>query len=52
VVASKESGVEVNADKTVFMVMSRDQNARQCHNIKTDNNSLESLEQSKYLEQS
>ena len=26
-VASKESGLEVNADKTKYMVMSRDQNA-------------------------
>ena len=28
VVASKETGLEVNADKTKYMVMSRDQNAR------------------------
>jgi hypothetical protein len=28
VVASKESGLEVNADKTKYMVMSRDRNAR------------------------
>ena len=28
VVASKENGLEVNADKTKYMVMSRDQNAR------------------------
>jgi len=27
VVASKEIGLEVNADKTTYMVMSRDQNA-------------------------
>jgi hypothetical protein len=27
IVASKESGLEVNADKTKYMVMSRDQNA-------------------------
>jgi len=27
VVASKESGLEVNADKIKYMVMSRDQNA-------------------------
>jgi hypothetical protein len=28
VVVSKESGLEVNADKTEYMVMSRDRNAR------------------------
>ena len=28
VVASKEIGIEVNVDKTKYMVMSRDQNAR------------------------
>jgi len=28
VVASKKTGLEVNADKTKYMVMSRDQNAR------------------------
>jgi hypothetical protein len=27
VVATKESGLEVNADKTKYMIMSRDQNA-------------------------
>ena len=35
VVASKEIGLEIN-DKTKYMVMSRDQNAGQSHNIKTD----------------
>ena len=34
VVASKETGLEVNADKTKYMVMFRDQNARQTHCIK------------------
>jgi len=29
VVASKEAGLEVNADKTKYMVMSRDENAEQ-----------------------
>jgi hypothetical protein len=32
-VASKEIGREVNAEKTKYMVMSRDQNAGQNHNI-------------------
>ena len=33
VVASKESGLEVNADKTKYMVMSGDQNAGGSHDI-------------------
>ena len=35
VVATKETGLEVNADKTKYMVMSQYQNAGQSHNIKT-----------------
>ena len=34
---SKETGLEVNADKTKYMVMSRDQNAGRSRNMKTDN---------------
>jgi len=49
IVAGKEIGLEVNADKTKCMVMSRDQNAGQSHNIKTDNISFERMEQFKYL---
>jgi len=37
VVASKEIGLEVNADKTKHMVMSRDQNAGPSHYIKMEN---------------
>ena len=33
VVASKETGIEVNDDKTKYMVMSRDQDAGQSHTI-------------------
>ena len=51
VVASKEIGLEVDADKTKYMVMSRDQNARQSHNIKTENSFFERGEDFKYLEQ-
>jgi len=36
-VGSKESGLKVNADKTKYMVTSRDQNAGRSHNMKTDN---------------
>jgi len=35
VVASKQIGLEVNADKSKYMVMSRDQNAGRSRNIKT-----------------
>jgi hypothetical protein len=38
-VASKEIGQEVNADKTKYMVMSRNQNGRS-RTVKTDNSSL------------
>jgi len=40
VVASKEIGVEVNADETKHMVMSRDQNAGRSHSIKIENSSF------------
>jgi hypothetical protein len=49
-VASKEIGLEVNAEKTKYMVMSRDQNAGQNGNIQTGNKSFETVEQFKYLE--
>jgi len=48
-VTSKETGLEVNADKTKYMIMSRDQNAGQIHNIKIDNSSFERVEEFKYL---
>ena len=51
VVASKEIGLEVNADETKYMVQSRDQNAGRSHNIKIDNSSFDRVEQFKYLEQ-
>ena len=47
--ASKENGLEVNADKTKYMVMSRDQNAGRSFNINIDNRSLEMEEEFKYL---
>jgi hypothetical protein len=34
--------------KTKYMVMSRDQNAGQSHNIKIDNSSFQKVEQFKY----
>ena len=36
VVASNEIALEVNADKTTYMVMSRDQNAGRSYNMKID----------------
>jgi len=49
VVASKEIGLEVNVDKTKYIVMSRDQNAGRSHSIKIDNSSIERVEYFKYL---
>jgi len=40
-VASTEIGLEVNAFKTKYMVMSRNKEARSSHSIKTDNSSYE-----------
>jgi hypothetical protein len=51
IVAIKDIGLEVNADRTKCMVMSRDHNAGQSHNIKTDNNSFERVEGSNIWEQ-
>jgi hypothetical protein len=47
--ASKEVGLEVNAEKTKYMVMSRDQNAGQNRYIQIGNESFETVEQFKYL---
>ena len=49
VVASKETGLEVNSDKTKYTVMSRGRNAGRSHNIKIDDSSFESVEQFMYL---
>jgi ribose 1,5-bisphosphokinase PhnN len=49
VLASMEIGLEVNSEKTKYMVISRNQNAGQNHNIKLDNKSFERVEQFKYL---
>ena len=44
-----ETGLEVNADKTKYMIMSWNQNAGQSHSMKTDNSSTERVEEFKYL---
>jgi len=48
-VPSKEIGLEVNADKTKYFVMSQDQSAGQSHSIKIGNSSFERVEEFKYL---
>ena len=49
VVASKETVLEVNADKTKYMVISRDQNAGSIQSIQTDNSSFERVEEFRYV---
>jgi hypothetical protein len=49
VVAGKDIGLAVNADKTKYMVMSGYQTAGRSHRMKTDNSSFERVEQFKYL---
>ena len=49
VVANKEIALEVNADKTKYMFMSRDQNARRSQNVKISNSSFARVEEYKYL---
>jgi len=47
IVASKEIGLEVNADKTKYMVMSRDQDVGRSHNMNFENRSFERVEEFK-----
>jgi hypothetical protein len=49
VVVRKETELEVNADETKYMVLSRDQNAGRSHRINIDNSSFESVEELEYL---
>jgi hypothetical protein len=46
--ASKEVGLEVNVEKTKYMLVSRDQNAGQDREIKIGNRSFENVSQFKY----
>jgi hypothetical protein len=48
-ISSKEIGLEVDADKTKYMVMSLYQYARQSHNIKIDNGFFARVEEFKYV---
>ena len=49
VVAAKEIGLEVKADKIKYMVMSREQTAGLSHTMKFDNSSIGRVEEFKYL---
>ena len=49
VAATGEIGLEVNADKTKYMVMSRDQNAGRIHSLSIDNSTFDRVEDFKYL---
>jgi hypothetical protein len=47
--AKTEVGLEVNVEKTKYMLASRDQNAGQNREIKIGNRSFENVSQSKYV---
>jgi hypothetical protein len=49
VAATRENELEVSADKTNYMVMSRDQNAGRNHSVRIDNSTFERAEEFKYL---
>jgi len=45
VAATREIGLEVSADETKYMVMSRDQNAGQNHVVRIDNSTFKRVEE-------
>jgi len=49
VAATREIGLEVSADKTKYMVKSRDHNAGRIQSVRIDNSTSESVEGFKYL---
>ncbi len=49
IIDSKKNVPEVNADKTKYMVISREQAAGLSHTMKIDNRSFERVEEFKYL---
>ena len=49
-VATKETGLKINADKTKYMVMSRDRNAGRGHSVKIYNSSIEGWKSSNIWE--
>ena len=44
VASTRQIGLEVNADKTKYMVMSRDQNAGRNHSVRNDNSTFGRVE--------
>ena len=49
VAATREIGLEVSAEKTKYMVLSRDQIARRSHSVRIDNSTFERAEVFNYL---
>jgi len=49
VAVTREIGLELCADKTKYMVMSRDQNAGRIHSMRIDNSTFERMKEFKYL---
>ena len=49
VAATREIGLEVSADKTKYMVISRDQNVGRIQSVRIDNSNFESVQEFKYL---
>jgi len=49
VVVGTVIGLQVNADKTQYMVMSRDQDEGRGHKMEIDNSCFERVEEFKYL---
>jgi hypothetical protein len=47
--ASRDTGLEINAEKTKYMIMSHHPNSGQNHNIRTANESFENVAKFKYL---
>jgi hypothetical protein len=49
IVASKETGLEVSAERTMYMVMTQEQRAAPNHNTEVDNTPFQRVEQFKYV---
>ena len=49
VVLTRETRLKASADKTKYMVFSRDQNAGRIHSVRIDNSTFDRVEDFKYL---